>query len=393
MSGDVYDYTSLLRTVLKSAKARDYSGYGKFDALNSPLLHRLSFGNKWLRLLYTQAVKNCPFNVRPLLGVVQSRNPKGIALFARALLFLHRRTGDPDCLREAEELLDWLIRNPSQNRDNLCWGYNFTWQSPLFLQEKNEPNVVVTIFAGEALVHAYRVTGKAGYMDAFRSVARFLVNDVPVLHRGEGERAIAYVPDGAGTVVLNINALAGAFLIKVWKETGDEGLAEVSRELVSYTVNRRTDYYAWYYTFPETRSPISHDNYHTGGILDALLEYREEAGDESFSEVYWNGLEFYRERLFEQDGAPRWMSDRRYPRDVHGAAQGITTFAKAGRHRSEYLEQALRIAEWTHRHLYRPATGDYAYRQGRFVKWNYTLMRWCNAWMARALGELVDVMG
>ena len=41
------------------------------------------------------------------------------------------------------------------------------------------------------------------------------------------------------------------------------------------------------------------------------------------------GLRFYRDRLFETDGAPRFMHDRKYPFDIHGAAQGIITFALA----------------------------------------------------------------
>ena len=74
------EYQSVLITVLESARARDYSGYSKFDALNSPILQTLSFGNRWFRLLYIQAVKSCPVNLRPLFGVRKSRNPKGIAL-------------------------------------------------------------------------------------------------------------------------------------------------------------------------------------------------------------------------------------------------------------------------------------------------------------------------
>ena len=82
------------------------------------------------------------------------------------------------------------------------------------------------------------------------------------------------------------------------------------------------------------------------------------------------------------------MNDREYPYDVHGAAQGVISFVKAGRHEKGYLTQARKIADWSIDHLYRPQTRDFAYRQGRFVKWDYSLMRWCNGWMSRALAEL-----
>ncbi len=377
-----------LDDVLASAKEKDYAGYGKFDALESPVLSAMSMQNRWLRILITQAVKECPFHIRPLLGVRTSRNPKGIALFARALLSRHEAAEDGSAPAEVISLLDWLLSNPSPAVGNLCWGYNFIWQSPLFLQDRNEPNVIVTMFAGEALVHGYRVTGESRFLDAAMSVGRFILDDVPVLHDGADERAIAYVLRPVKAVVLNNNALAGAFLAKLWKETGEDRLLVNARRLITYTVNRRTDYGAWYYTHPAGKSHITHDNYHTGGILDALREFGDETGDDIFESVWREGIDYYARNLFEPDGAPRWMSARPYPRDVHGAAQGIITFAKAAGVDTAFLEQALRIERWTAGHLYRPETRDYIYREGRFMKWNYSLMRWCNAWMARALGEL-----
>jgi len=378
--------------LLKSARANDYAGYSKFDALNSPLLKAVTLNNKWLRLLFTQAVTGCHVNLRPLLGVRKSRNPKGIALFARSYLFLHGKTGgreSSDYLQEALSLLQWLLENPSPNQRNACWGYNFIWQNTIFLQDMFEPNIVVTVFVGEALMHAYRVTGNRLYLDNACSVARFLIEDLPVLYDDANERAIAYVLRKVDAVVLNNNALAGAFLIKLWKETGENELRKTAEKLIAYTVNRRTDYYAWYYTYPREKSPITHDNYHTGGILDALLEYYEETGDDRFMDCYRKGLEFYRRELFEPDGAPKWMYNRRYPHDIHGAAQGIVTFAKAGRHNAVFRDQAEKCASWAFKTLYRLESADYAYREGRFMKWNYSLMRWCNAWMARALGELI----
>ena len=148
-------------------------------------------------------------------------------------------------------------------------------------------------------------------------------------------------------------------------------------------------YNAWYYTHPKEKSPIKHDNYHTGGILDGLLEYFEETGESRYQEMYWKGLAYYQKNLFEQDGAPRWMNDKKYPFDIHGAAQGIISFKKASRHQFEYFSQVEKIINWTQSHLYRSAAHDYIYRESRYYKWNYSLMRWCNAWMARALAEVL----
>ena len=80
-------------------------------------------------------------------------------------------------------------------------------------------------------MHAYRVTGDILYLDSARLVARFLLEDVLVLYDDGSERAIAYVLRKVDAVVLNNNALAGAFLIKLWKETGETELRKTARIL------------------------------------------------------------------------------------------------------------------------------------------------------------------
>jgi rhamnogalacturonyl hydrolase YesR len=384
------DIEKILVDVLTTAAGNDFSGYSKFDALNSPLLLKLSFNNKWLRLLYTQAVKSSPINIRSFLRIKKSRNPKGIALFVRAYFFLYEKTGNSDWLDAGESLLKWLLDHPSKGVVNLCWGYNFIWQNTIFLQAAFEPNAVVTVFVGEALIHAYRITKKQIYLDAAKSVAEFIVSDLPILYESENERAIAYVLRKVDAVVLNNQVLTGAFLAKIWSHIKENRILDCAVKQLNYTVNRRTDYNCWYYTEPKNKSPITHDNYHTGGILDGLLEYFEETGDDRFMPVYWNGLKYYQISLFEPDGAPRWMHDKKYPLDIHGSAQGIITFMKSSRYKEEYTSQALGIYNWSIRHLYRKSMCDFAYRQSRFFKWDYSLMRWCNAWMARAIGELIS---
>lgn len=384
------DYQKILLDVLSSAQQKDYAGYGKFDALNSPLLRFLSLNNPWLRLILIQLVKECPWHIRPWLGVRTSRNPKGIALFARAYLFLFEKTKNQKYLQEAQSLLQWLKENPCPQQKHLCWGYNFIWQDlPPFVQKENEPNCIVTVFVGEAFMHAHRVTSDQQYLAAGRDIADFITQDLPVLVDQKEERAIGYLLCKTDSIVLNSQVLSAAFLVKVWKYTSEKKILDIVIRQMNFTFNRRTKYDAWYYTEPPGKSPIRHDNYHTGGILDGFLEFFEETGDDRYLSVYWSGLDYYQRNLFEENGAPRWMNDRKFPHDVHGSAQGIISFTKASRYKKELRQQAQLVADWALTHLYREKTQDFIYRQGRFFKWNYSLMRWCNAWMSRALGEFI----
>ncbi len=378
----------ILTDTLAAAHEQSYAGYSKFDALNSPILSLLSFNSKYLRFLFTQAIKEFPLNLRPLFFVKQSRNPKGIALFARSYLFLYQITRDDQFLFIAQELLAWLLDHSSKGPENLCWGYNYVWQSSLFLQKENEPNAVVSVFIGEAFIHAFRVTGDDKYLQAARSIGNFITDELPVLYEDIHERAIAYVLRDVKAIVLNNQVLTGAFLVKVWRHTREDKLLDIATKQMCYTIGKRTNEYAWYYTFPAGKSHIRHDNYHTGGILDAILEYCEESSDQTFMDVYFRGLEYYQNNLFEDNGAPRWMNDKEYPYDVHGSAQGIITFAKASVYKKEYLTQAVKIAKWTENNMYNPGRKEFIYRIGRFFRHNYSLMRWCNGWMTRALAEL-----
>jgi hypothetical protein len=155
--------------------------------------------------------------------------------------------------------------------------------------------------------------------------------------------------------------------------------------LVRYVVSKQTAYGAWYYAEPPKDSHITHDNYHTGFILDALLGYGNWAKSTEFDDAYRRGLIFYRDRLFEPDGAPRFMHDRKYPFDIHGAAQGIITFALAQTAVKEGAELSRKILEWTLENMYDRETRWFYYQKHRRYRTHVRLLRWCQAWMAWAI--------
>lgn len=371
--------------VLRYSRLRNYEGYSKFDALNSPILSDLSFNSVAARMLYVNVINSSFVNLRPLFLVKKSRNPKGIALFIRAWLFLYDKTNNNHYLNEAVILLNWLKKNRSPNFKNFCWGYNFPWQSGNFFQNRNEPNIIVSLFAGEAFLQAYSITKKKEYLDIAVSISKFITDDLPKLLDSEDQVAMSYVTTPSKSIVINNQALSAAFLSKIWKHNNNSELLRVAKKQVNYLISQVTDYGCWYYTDPSFNSRITHDNYHTGGILDALLEYMEITNDFSYKDIYFNGLDYYSKNLFTGSGAPKWMMNKRYPHDIHGSAQGIISFSKASNYTKQYDRQLAKIIEWTIQNLYDISNETFIYRKSRFFKWDYTLMRWCNAWMTRAI--------
>ena len=69
----------------------DWAGYDPYDALNSRIFNVFPFLNSRIpQLILTQALKRSPVNIRPLLLVPKTQNPKAIALFLMAFVKLSK---------------------------------------------------------------------------------------------------------------------------------------------------------------------------------------------------------------------------------------------------------------------------------------------------------------
>lgn len=376
---------NIVAAVWQWSEAQGFKGYNKHDGLNSPILRFLLGWAKWPRILAIQGVMRFPVNVRPLLLIPKTYNPKGIALFAMGSFDRYRVTGEPRHLERAEQLLELLMELRSPGRwSGSSWGYHYPWQDLGFYAPANTPNAVVTAFVCEAFLDAFRVTGNKFYLEVVESASQFFLNDLAVLLDEPEKLCLAYMPLAMKMRVMDVSMLVGAVLAQLGAYRGQKELLEEARRLVGYVVSNQTAYGAWYYTDPPEDSPVKHDNYHTGFILDALWRYMEATQDWRWKRVYEKGLYFYAKNLFNPDGSPRWMSNRDYPHDVHGAAQGILTFSLATMNGYDYQALVSRILDWAFRTLYSEAGRFYYQKMAHYTK-RFTLLRWCNAWMFRAM--------
>jgi hypothetical protein len=384
----------VLDRVFDTARASDYEGYSKHDALNAGWLERLAGWSRRRRLAAIQLVMRSPVDVRRAVFVRKARNPKGLSLFARAHLGRHRLTGAPEDSAAARDLLDWLVANPSPGFPWLCWGYPYPWQDVGFFAPRHFPNRVVTSFVGQALLDGYETLGEPRYLDATRQCVRFLLDAPTNLFEDEDHRCVSYVPDKSiNWIVMDVSALSGALAARLGALTGDPELVRQGGRLVRYVVSKQTDYGAWYYAEPPSASHITHDNYHTGFILDALLQYSLVARSAEFDSAYRSGIDFYRRALFEPDGAARFMSDRLYPIDIHGCAQGIITFSLQQREFGVGGEVARRVLRWTLDNMWDPASGWFYYQRRRAFRTSIRELRWCQGWMSLALATYLECCG
>jgi hypothetical protein len=393
---DRYILESLLR-VEKFSRDENYAGYCKFDALNSPALE--SVVGHWApgRLVATQIVNRIPLPLRKILGVKKTRNPKGIANFVKA--YAHLAKKEKTYERALTELSDWLLENHSARhgipiRKGMAWGYSFPWQSPGFFAPRYFPNCIVTSFCADALLSAFHVTSHDKYLLAAMEAGKYILECLPILEEDSKTLCIGYVEAPLKWKVININSVAAGFLAKLGKVSGEEKFKTSSHKMLRWVISAREagkDY--WNYTTPKEQSGIGPDNYHTGGILDGIFDFRTATGITEFDVDYWKCLRFYEENFFTDSGEPKWRVKRKYPLDIHGAAQGILTFTRASTLQSKYLASAERIAAWTIREMQDKKEGFFYYQKYPLFTWKLNLMRWNNSWMAWALAELLSRKG
>lgn len=385
MSFTIREIDKLLDETYEWSKARGFKGYNKHDALNSPLVRIITGWSKWTRILAVQFVMRFPVNVRSLLMTRKTYNPKGLALFVSGLVDRYHTSGDQAYIAEALSIIKILESQMSEGGwSGSCWGYHYPWQDLNFFADSKLPNAVVTCFVCEAYLDLYEVTKDKSLLDRVNSAMQFLLRDLPVLFETPSELCLSYIPRIENKVrVMDVSILTGAVLARFDSLSGSSENVHIAKRLVRYVVNRQQNSGAWYYTDPPEHSPIRHDNYHTGFILDALDQYRKYSGDETFAHAYENGLQFYRDNLFTGLGAPKWMSDQEYPYDIHGSAQGLISFSRSFTQNESLLE---RIFNWMTTNLY-SGDGRFYYQRTRFFTKRITFMRWCNAWGFRSIAR------
>jgi hypothetical protein len=367
----------VLLDTLSYARQRDYTGYDYFDGMSSRVRRALPVENKWLNIAIQEGVKRAPINIRPLLLVEQRRNFKGTALFAMANETAFKLTGDTSYEDQTQLLADWLVDNQSEEYTGFCGGHTHQMQQLRELRPAYTPNVVPTSYGVKALLRAGSYQKR--YAEVALTAEQFLAEELDYTELDEGAR-IVYQPLFDGEFyTLNGGAVGARFLVDLFDRFGDDQQFERAQKLLDYIATKQTAAGGWMYRDPPSTSHLSMDNHHNGFIIEAYQRYAEVAGDSRYDTVLNRALTFYRKRLFDTDGAPNWDEHSTYPRDIHAAAQGIIVFSKAGEF--EFVRQ---IIDWVLSTLY-AGGGQFYYQERRFYIKKFTLMRWCQAWMAYAL--------
>jgi rhamnogalacturonyl hydrolase YesR len=365
-------------------KNENWVGYDPYDALNSKIFRTLPFKHhKHFRLLYLQFNKKSMINFRPLLIIRKGRNPKGIGLFLFSILSLYKKDKDKQQLDLIEQFVKWLKEDVSPGYSGDCWGYNFDWQSRAFFLPKDTPTAVNTSFIVRAFLKAHEVMGKKEYLKIARSSCDFILNDLNRLEEND-TICFSYSPIDH-YFVHNATALASSLLAGVYAKTGENELAEVAKQSITYVVRHQNDDGSWYYGEDKTARRVGIDNFHTGFILESLKVYAEATGDNDCTGPLRRGVTFYQDNFFLADGAPKYYHNKTYPLDIHGAAQAVVTLVRL-KDLGADMGLCERIVTWMIENM-QDEKGYFYYQKGRFFTNKIPYMRWAQAWAFRALTD------
>jgi hypothetical protein len=382
------DVKKTSRELFAYCRANDWAGYDPYDALNSRLFTSLPWLDSRLpRLVLTQALKRSPVNIRPLLRIPRTQNPKALALFAGALIKAPELAADPEAV--VDSLLERLTALRSPGVAYWCWGYSFPWQTRTIVVPRWTPNLVCTTFVANALLDVYEQRGDRHCLSMAASAAEYIVKEL-YWASGESVAGFSYPLPSVRNQVHNANLLGAAFLCRAHRLTGDSRFLGPALKAARYSALRQRDDGSWVYGEAGSQQWI--DNFHTGYNLCALRQIDNHLRTDEFEWRIRRGLEFYKKRFIRQDGAARYFHNSTYPIDIHCVAQSLITLMVlegADRH-SRGLAQS--IFRWALDHMY-DNRGFFYYRVLRLAVVRTSYMRWSQAWMLFALATVLKESG
>ena len=374
--------------LLDYCHANDWAGYDPYDALNSKLFKALPFLNARVpRLLLTQAMKRSPVNLRPLLMVGKTQNPKGLALFLIALLKLRKL----DLLQDENlrhGVVAQIIALRSPDSEYWCWGYSFPWQTRTILVPRGAPNLVCTIFVANALLDAFEALGDTRSLEMAVSAGDYLVKEL-YYTEGAGVASFSYPLPTSKSKVHNANFLAAALLSRLYHHTGDDRLVGPALQAARYSAGKQKSDGSW--SYGELPNQYWVDNFHTGYNLTSLRAIGRNLRTSEFEPHVRRGFEFYRKHFFREDGAVRYFHNRTYPIDIHCVAQSLLTLLEFQDLDPTNLSLIRSVYAWAMKHMWNEA-GFFYYRVLRTLTIRTSYMRWSQAWMLLALTTLLELL-
>ncbi|MBZ0251998.1 MAG: hypothetical protein K8I02_01545, partial [Candidatus Methylomirabilis sp.] len=205
--------------------------------------------------------------------------------------------------------------------------------------------------------------------------------------------------------VINTNAEAAALLRRVGAAVGDGGLRDFSDSILRFVLENQNADGSWYYYAEDSHGgPSLIDGYHTGMVLNALLDVSTNAKPEDgvaeiARKALENGLDYYLRHLFGPDGRPLCVAGKDFPMDIYACGQAVWSLSEAGRFAGLPEElagrartRARQAADFSVDGMM-DRDGSFIYRRYRFGAIRLRSLRWAQGLMCLALARHLTPAG
>lgn len=369
---------SILNELENYIISESYKGYDPFDGLMSPIFKLpILKSNKLMRFGFQQLFRRIPFNLRVLFAIDKGTNPVTLGLAVQAFTYLKQVFEEKESFyqQQIEYCLDKLIELKPKNYSGACWGYDFDWQGRYANITAYTPTIVATGIITNGLFEYYKTTNDKKAKELIISAARFVLNDLNKTYEND-TYCVSYSPNDK-QMVFNASIKGARLLAQAYTITNNIKYLDEAELIVKFIANNQNSDGSWYYSKGDARKWV--DNFHTAYVLDSLREFINLSGYNKYNECLNNGIEFYTNNLFTEEGYPKYYSNSLYPIDATETAQTILTITKFN-----YIEKAAVVVDFAINNLYSNKGYFYYQKHKRFTN-KISFMRWSNAYMLAAL--------
>lgn len=364
------NYKKSFDKLFEYVKNEDYKGYDLFDGLNSKLFKNSFFyKSRLFRLCLIQFCKRSPINFRKLLLIEKSFNPKGGALFLLGLLNMYKKTGEEVYKTEAEKIFDRLKNCSIKREKGIGFGYNFDWQARAFFVPQGTPNVVTSVYVGQAFLEYFSVFKEQKAFDLSKEIAEFIVNEM-ILKESDDKLCFAYIPQ-KDAEVHNANLLAAKYL------SNFDGYEKLIEKSVSFSTKDINEDGSWAYGTKPFHRWV--DNFHTAFNIESLAKICPD------NNIYKKVVDYFIENLFDETGMPKYYNNKLYPIDIHVIAEDLVVLKSLLKNydspKIELITEKLNLLLQE----FQNKKGYFYYQKNKNYLCKIPYIRWNQAWMFYAL--------
>lgn len=315
----------------------------------------------------------------------RQRLPIADAHYAMGFAYLSQLPGKREYYDKAVHFLTVLERTRCPGFQHYCWGYPFNWQTRGGTIPEGTPLITTTPYAYEAFADVYDLDRKVKWLEVMHSIAEHAACDIKDFEISPGVATCSYTPNDEGGVI-NAGAYRAFMLTKASRQFSEDRYWKIAERNLNFVLQSQQQNGSWPYSRDGVRDFVDH--FHTCFVLKALAKIEKMTGHKGCSRAIENGVHYYVNNLFDEQGSPKPFSRRPrltvYRHELYDYAECINLgVLLKGRFKrlDEIVSGAIRdvLSRWQKR--------DGSFRSRRlYLGWdNVPMHRWAQSQLFRSL--------